>query len=286
MGEKVVAESTYITEEVFNGAVDSLKQQISDLSQKVQTGMNTMRDSLAQETIAREAAISGERKARESALESLRGDVSEVNDKAEETRQDLAKIDGKLDNLGKGLGQLNGKLTSMNGIIGTWKVAVDATMDRAKGIETQLKEANESIDKLEVVALETQAKHDQMYKTIHGRSDEDGPDSLFSMIRDMDQRFTERFDMQNAALIRVNATSSDNATMIQTIVRQQQESKKRREKRRAAAIAFVQSILSNKQVMAIIATVLVGIVIGLFPDAREAILEIFRSLLEEGTTTS
>ena len=267
----------YVTEDAFNDAIASLKQSIDALAQTVDLRIDTLRDSMRDETQQSiDDALMDEREKRESDIKELRDDVADIARKTDEMGKN---IDNKLDKVTHSLGLMNGQLAKLDGTIGNWKTAMDSTIKRADELAGNVKETGEKVDLLENRLSQQQAKQDQLHKTIHGHGEEDGPDSLFALIRNLETTVTTRFDKQDGELQKVASIAVKNAETVATIQLERKAYAERWHKRRTLMISTIQALLSNKQFLAILGTVLVGIVIGIFPEARETLLSVLQFLL-------
>lgn len=268
-------EKEYVTAQAFQEALDDLKRSITELGERIALSDKKADD--ARQVV--EDRVRQERDAREADIATLKQEVSES---LKQNEVKLGRIDNKIDvmsqTLSTSIAELTGTIKNWSSVMDSRDQAYKDNRERIQQNETKLEAFGRDIDLVTSNQASLTQTLGEVRKTIYGVAGEQPP-SLFSMIAEMQTQISKGFEKQQIQLSTALEVSRQNSQAIEAIQQAQLEEKARWQKRKDDAKEFAKAVLNNKRFWAIAGTVTVGTVLGLFPEAREAILDVMKLLL-------
>ena len=255
----------YITSDMLDEAIQQVNQQIQDLSENLQNKL----DEVSRKS---QEALDQEREAREDAIQRVQ----------QQTDERLEQIDTKLDKLD----DISATLSSMKGTFEGWsqsmQTATHAHQQNSQDIRETRHRVNAEITQIRsdvdlVTSVQSNQALDlkQVKTVIHGdAANPDGPDSLFGLVRALKQSIDDSTQAQHTLIADIRNKVDTNATAIAVM---QTKNNLLKEWRESAS-----KILSNKYVVAILLTLLGGLVFGAGRELLETFLSALNSYLNGG----
>lgn len=261
MSSEAIAEK-YVTQDMLDAAISKVNQEISDLSNKVAEKIDAALHK-SQE------AIDEERRLREKAIEAIQ----------EKTDKRLDAIDsklGKLDDISSSLAGIQGSMSGWNQTLESIRNLHQQNMDLIGKAETRVDDMRDDVDELTQKQTQTSEKLGQLHKTVHGDTSEDGPDSVFGLVRLLKSTIDTNAVAQHQLMTEIQDEVRKNA---ETIIAMQAEAAVW-EKIFNSIKSAAKAVWNNKLVFGLLLTLLTGVVFGASPDLRGMALSILREFLK------
>jgi uncharacterized protein YoxC len=273
--------SKFVTEQSLETALNGIRQSIQDLGQRVDSKIESARQSFLEEAERRfSSKLSDERNEREKAIQEIREDIDEFGKK---TDKRLGEIDSRLQGIDSTLKGVSGGVERLTGTITVWSQAMDASRQLFQQNTEAIDKHGRRMDTMQTdIELLTTAsashleRTKNLHRSIYGAEGEDGPESLFGMLKSLSNSMNQRFDAQDQRLSDVQDISNSNAAAIAVINKERQLW----EERKAAFQSLLLNLLTDKRSLAIIGTSIIGVLLGIFPQARESLLMVLETLLK------
>lgn len=273
--------TAYVETSEFRQAMEDIKKQIAELSEILDARLTKHGEEILEQANKRlEDALKHEREAHHRSEERLEDELESVSRRAdqanrrlneadkkidkvaEQTAQKLSQMDTKIDTISSGVSEMKNEFGKLSGIISGWQRAVDTHENSINTLRDNLdslfRTQREHADAVSMRQQEHSNTISALRVTIHGNADEDGPESIFGMLKNITKNIQE-----------VKTTADSNHALITSIEKERTEEQKRRRQRWSEIKGIGKSIATNPVVVGFAGVAIITLIVALFPDVQE-----------------